>query len=448
VVFDYYDQRTSNAETGVPVPVEALLSASAASAAELAGPMTDWDAPDDRLDYALLKLPWAVGEDPTEDTTKRGWYNLDPADLDLSQSSFAYVFHFPLASYLSCSHSIDGFAFNPSGTRTRMRYRTNTLPGSSGAPLIDPRGRLLGIHHYGNSTRNQAVPIWLVAKAVQGILPEATPAAALHLSPPDPVVEVPPPHQVLQIGPRPMVNREPLRQKVWAAMTKADAARSLVIVGATESGISWSYWLLAHMAAKAPLMAELRKTAVRSIKIDLRETTAKPSAERRTALIRSVSRPLSHDIADEWVAQVARQVSDFKDWCYQQLMDTERQWWIFVDSIDEMTELKRHGIDEILLALVDLADDPQTNLRLVLAGREADRLGHRSLLWAASDHPVGLSREEVRRWLGARAKECGHGVRPDRVEAFLDRWFGNADTAARPVELALALPQAVTEVRP
>lgn len=158
-VFDFFDERTTRAETGAPVPVAELLRASPPSPGELPPVTPDWNAPADRLDYALLRLPRRVGDDRTPDTTTRGHYNLDVLEPDLSRSSLANLFHFPLASFLSHAYATSGFEFNPSGTKTRMRYRTNTLPGSSGAPIVDHLGRLLAMHHFGNTQHNQAVPI-------------------------------------------------------------------------------------------------------------------------------------------------------------------------------------------------------------------------------------------------------------------------------------------------
>jgi len=455
VVMDFYDHRTSVSEAGTVVPVKELLAASTATDQELKGPLVGWDAPEDKLDYALLRLGRRVGEDATDDTTTRGWYQLQTAEPDLDRSGQVLVLHFPVGSYLTGSEVRGGFEFNPAGSRTRMRYRTNTLPGSSGGPLIDELGRLLGVHHYGTSQQNQAVPIWLVAKAVEkfvsaseaappplvGLMGQPTPAAAGAGAP----------YEVLQVGPRPLVDRHPLRAKLWAAMASDNAANSLVIVGATESGISWSWWLLSHLASKSSVIEELRVRApegVQAIRVDLRQDITRPATERRAALIRAISKRLAIEITEEWVAQAARQVSDFKEWCYQQLTGSGRQWWIFVDSIDETGDVDQHGIGEVLSALVDLADDPQLNLRLVLAGRQADKLSHSSLQWAATDSPVGLTRDEVRTWLQTMANTSGRTPDPNLVEGFLDRWFATSAQAQRPVELALALPAAVMEVSP
>lgn len=455
VVFDFYEQGRSITETGTKVPVAELLRASPATDQELDGSLlASWDAPGDRLDYALLRLGRHAGEDATTDTVTRGWYRLETVEADLTRSSLVSVYHFPLGEFLTWSLLLGSFEFNPGGTKTRMRYRTNTLPGSSGAPIVDGLGRLLGVHHYGTKTQNQAIPVWRVAEAVKDLMDAAPAVPAAHPAPavmPGPAIEKPKPYDVLQVGPRPLVGRNPLRGKLWTAMTKDDAAKSLVIVGSTDSGITWSYWLLSHMAAQGTLFEEVRERApqgVEAIRVDLREDIAKPAVERRAALIRAVTRRIASEITDEWVAQAARQVSDFKDWCYQQLAGSERQWWIFVDSIDEKGDVDQHGMGEVLAALVDLADDPQVNLRLVLAGRQANTLSHGSLQWAETDTPVGLTREEVKDWLEARAEQTGRTARADLVEGFLNRWFGATSQAARPVELTLALPAAVAEVSP
>ncbi len=437
------------------MPVTELLRASAATEEELKGGLlASWDAPIDRLDYALLRLGRRVGDDPTADTVTRGWYHLETIEPDLTRSTQVTVFHFPLGSFLSTSQLSGSMKYNAAGTKTRLRYRTNTLPGSSGAPMVDESGRLLGVHHYGDPTENQAVPVWRIAEAVADLLP------APGQPPPPPPAGGPPaagpaappttkPYEVLQVGPRPFVNRSPLRGKLWSAMTRDDSPNCLVIAGSTESGISWSWHLLSYLAAqglRSKKVRELTPQGVQAIAFDLREHITRTPSERRAELIRVISKRIADDVSDEWVSQAARQVSDFKDWCYQQLAGSQRQWWVFVDSIDEPGDVDRHGIGEVLAALVDLSDDPQVGLRIVLAGRRAHELSHQSLQWAATDTPVGLTRDEVKSWLEGRATQTGRTPQPPLVEAFLTQWFGAATQADRPVELTLALAKAVEEV--
>jgi hypothetical protein len=234
-------------------------------------------------------------------------------------------------------------------------------------------------------------------------------------------------------------------------MTTTDSARSLVIVGTTEAGVTWSWWLLDYyqgLSRTEPMLKAAVPGGVKAFRIDLREAIAMPVAKRRELLIRAVSKRLAPQaITDEWVAQVARQVSDFKDWCYDKLPVDGPQWWIFVDSIDETSDLEQHGIGEVLTALVDLADDSLVNLRLVLAGRKADQLDHPSVAFADRDSAEGMLREEVKNWLQDMATKKGRVVDAEKLTTFLDEWFPTPDKAAdRPVELTHALLQAVEKV--
>jgi hypothetical protein len=119
---------------------------------------------------------------------------------------------------------------------------------------------------------------------------------------------------------------------------------------------------------------------------------------------------------------------------------------MFVDSIDESRDVKQHGIGEVLMALVDLADDQQVNLRLVLAGQKADALEHESLGYAERDHTVGMTRQEVQTWLEAMADRAGRVVDPVKLEAFLGKWFTATPQTDRPGQLSLALRAGVEEV--
>jgi Trypsin-like peptidase domain len=455
VVMDYNGSGEAVAETGTPVRVKELLRASLATDPELApGPLPNWDAPDDHLDYALLRLVRAVGHDETPETASktRGWYTLSPIEPNLTMSTLVMVWHFPKRSYLKSSLIKGSFMYNPDGTKTRMRYKTDTEPGSSGGPIIDEQGRLLGMHHRGQQPANQAVPIWRIAAAVEDLLVDAVVAPAPAPAP----MRVPVPgsttrpYEALLVANRPVVNRDPLRGKLWAAMTASNPKRSLVIVGNTDTGVSWSWLLVDHLAAEWWGDDELKTKAphgIKAVKIDLRKDIAGPVTGRRAALIRAISVPLaSQSIADDWPAQVARQINDFKDWCRRQLPLGGPQWWIFVDSIDEKSDLEQHGVGEVLTALADLAYESQVNLRLVLAGRQADKLDHESLGFGARDTTVGMSRQEVKTWLEAMAKRAGRAVDSVKLAKFLDSWFTTSPEVDDPVRLTLALGTAVEDV--
>jgi len=62
------------------------------------------------------------------------------------------------------------------GEGRRLRYDANTLSGSSGSPVLDTHGKVIGIHHAGDPATtmvafNQAIPINLVRAHIEAQLP-------------------------------------------------------------------------------------------------------------------------------------------------------------------------------------------------------------------------------------------------------------------------------------
>jgi S1-C subfamily serine protease len=462
VVMDFTEGDQPTAATGSRVRVTELLSASPATKQELGpGPIDDWNAPEDHLDYALLRLARRVGDDamPEIGGGKRGYFSISSVEPDLLQSKLVLVWHFPEGDPLRTSIMEGAFEYNPA--KTRMRYHSDTRPGSSGGPIIDEQGRLLAIHHYGLQPKNQAVPMWRIARATEKFIgrepgpgPASGPGAVADAAEvPKPLAVVGQkkrPYETLLVANQPVVNRDPLRGKLWKAMTKANPPRSLKIVGSADTGVSWSWLLLEHLAAESSGDADLRINAphgIKAVKIDLRDHITQPVEARRDALINAVGTALASDlITGDGFAQAARQVSNFKEWCRRRLPLDGPQYWLFVDSVDEAGDIEQHGLGELINTLVDLAFESQVNLRLVLAGRKADQLGHPKLGFAVTDPTVGMSRQEVHTWLSAMAVEEGRVVDAQKLEDFLQIWFTTPDQTNRPFELTLALLGAVEEV--
>jgi hypothetical protein len=135
VVMDFFDQGRSIDETGIPVPVVEMLRASPATDAELAGGgLPSWDARDDQLDYALLRLGRAIGNEAADDTPKRGWYRLDTAEPDLSRPALVIVLPFRSGPF-STSHSCKAPS---SSTRQEPRRACDT---SRPRCQVRPEGR-------------------------------------------------------------------------------------------------------------------------------------------------------------------------------------------------------------------------------------------------------------------------------------------------------------------
>jgi Trypsin-like peptidase domain len=461
-VFDFHNldpPPKSQGETGFPVPIAGVLCESPPTTDERASKaVANWDAPMDKLDFALLKLSQPVAVAPP--ATSRGFYRLDPQPINLGLLPPSEVFHFPLGGFLGRSPILGKFVSSVSGTR--IRYTSNTLVGSSGGAVIDRRGNLIALHHYSIATQNQAVPIWLIAEVLtnRGLLPAelgpgpgpAGPAPAGAIQPlVAPAASTKDPYLALRVGPRPIVDRQRLRRTLQNMVEEQGGLgqRALKISGNTDTGVSWSYWLLNHLESQSRWVPTLQATAPegwRVIKVDLREIVTTSVEETRHELVRQILDELPGDIDDESIAQAARNITRFKRRCRDAILGSDQLWWIFVDSVDEPGEWPLNSVHEILHALLDLADEQQLRLRLVLAGRKVDDVEHDALSWAADDQPSGLLREEVKNWISDRVDQSGRQVNAAALTAFLDKWFPGVDVAPNPEQLALVLENAVKEV--
>ncbi|WP_162240324.1 trypsin-like peptidase domain-containing protein [Nocardia arizonensis] len=154
--FDYRAASEPAASFDVEVDVIELLEGSPAHQSEILGTaVVGWDAPEDTMDYAVLRLAHAVG-------TERGWFPLSERGYDFARAPLLYLVHYPIGHTQTISYVLEPPKVSPRSTR--VRYVTNTAPGSSGAPLMDIRGRLVAIHHYSSKGGNQAVPTAAIAR--------------------------------------------------------------------------------------------------------------------------------------------------------------------------------------------------------------------------------------------------------------------------------------------
>jgi Effector-associated domain 1/Trypsin-like peptidase domain len=128
----------------------------------------------EELDYALLRVAGepgnqtlGVADDPLGPT--RGWVTeLAP---DVAANTFLFILQHPLGKPIAMAGDVVT-AIN--GNATRIRYKTNTEHGSSGAPCFDINWRLAALHHLGDpgyaalkrSDYNEGVPM----QAILGLL--------------------------------------------------------------------------------------------------------------------------------------------------------------------------------------------------------------------------------------------------------------------------------------
>lgn len=192
--FDAKRQRDSAEAEGVTVGLHKdpwLLDQSPMSAGELRFAPDDGQPGENELDYALVRLDRPIGNEPvgrqasaSEGGTPRQWLPLPAADpivaLNMPVLILQYSSGGPLVLTLDTDRVI---GLNANGTR--VRYRTNTKNGSSGAPCFSIDWKLLALHHYGDPVYslvgqwNQGVPIGLIRRRI-----ERTPAAAGFLGGP------------------------------------------------------------------------------------------------------------------------------------------------------------------------------------------------------------------------------------------------------------------------
>lgn len=439
-VFDFLPcPGRSPAETGIRIGVTEFIAGSLPTSAEVDGVAHDWDAPADRLDFALLRLAQKVPlpQVPAGEAPPRGYYPLEPDPYEFDEGMLLFIVQHPLGEFQAFS-----FIKQPpvySGKRTRIRYQCNTLQGSSGSPIVDSRGRLVAIHHYSATGTNQGVPISEIAKMLlagrHGALFLAggdAPAA-----PPSARTETTDPFTVNQLVGRPFVDREVLRDRV-RGMAGNSAQRTLVITGDRGSGVSYSYDLMSHVASQSKLSDTVKRLAPHGLevfKIDFRKYITVPVEDRCLRIADDLTVGLGLRRPTEPIATEARNISTIQQWIAQTLRHTGMQRWIFFDSIDDPVVASQGGIDELLHAIRELVMDAQLPLRIVLGGRAADRISTEHTMWAQKDTALGLPRTDVENWLRTRVAEEGGTV----DEAALDRELSALFPAGQPTPSAVSI---------
>ncbi len=155
------------------------------SAVDLGDPTSGQQEPD-HLDYALIRVDGRVAEEPiggpNEDpqAPKRGFVDKPSAEPhDFMAKPAMLILQHPDGEPLKLALDTESvIAVNPNGAR--VRYRTNTEPGSSGSPCFDADWKLIALHHLGdqnwkNPQFNQGIPF----KAIVALLEANGKAGAL-----------------------------------------------------------------------------------------------------------------------------------------------------------------------------------------------------------------------------------------------------------------------------
>lgn len=169
--FGYVARADGTRETGVDVAVKAVADSSPYAPAETTANPDQPEPSAEELDYALLLLADPVGSEAFRDRPARGWMNLsEAAPAQAAGAPLLIVQHpdgAPMKLALDTNAVIGHF-----GSGRRLRYRTNTDPGSSGSPCLDLDWNLVALHHFGDPAWqkpqfNQGVPIALIAQRLR-----------------------------------------------------------------------------------------------------------------------------------------------------------------------------------------------------------------------------------------------------------------------------------------
>jgi V8-like Glu-specific endopeptidase len=107
----------------------------------------------DNLDYALLRLASSPGTMPVNPKAPngepRGWFKVPMGAVSLKPGDPLHIAQHPDARPLELALDTEA-VIEISGNGTRVRYRTNTEPGSSGSPCCDATWNLVALHHVGD----------------------------------------------------------------------------------------------------------------------------------------------------------------------------------------------------------------------------------------------------------------------------------------------------------
>jgi hypothetical protein len=111
------------------------------------------DAGANELDYALVRVEGAPGAKPlgkdAEPTAPARRWIVPAASASFEPGAPLFIVQHPKASPIQLALDTDAI-LSLNGNGTRVRYRTNTEPGSSGSPCFDQSWALVALHHAGD----------------------------------------------------------------------------------------------------------------------------------------------------------------------------------------------------------------------------------------------------------------------------------------------------------
>jgi hypothetical protein len=107
------------------------------------------------LDFAILRVGGEPGKDPVggdtsdPDAVPRGWIQLSKEEYDFSANPALYIVQHPDGAPMKVAIDSDAI-MSMNSAKTRVRYRTETEPGSSGSPCFGADWDWVAIHQSGD----------------------------------------------------------------------------------------------------------------------------------------------------------------------------------------------------------------------------------------------------------------------------------------------------------
>ncbi len=184
VRFDYKelpDKTTVNPGVEVRLAAPWLIDASPYSPIDLEDPPHAQTPTLDELDYALIELeapigsqPIALGANVDPNAKLRGWIPLSATPWPFKDQSTLLIIQHPDGRPLALAMETE-LAMEQNANQTRVTYRVNTEPGSSGSPCFNQFWELVALHHAGDplypeldpKSYNEGIPIHRVVERLQ-----------------------------------------------------------------------------------------------------------------------------------------------------------------------------------------------------------------------------------------------------------------------------------------
>jgi len=117
------------------------------------------------LDYALLCVEGSPGNELI-DGNLRKWIEIPSKPYKFESNTPLLIVQHPLALPLQIAYDTNAIiGINENGTR--VTYKTNTMPGSSGSPCFNQNLELIALHHSGTPQCNEGIPISAIRTLIE-----------------------------------------------------------------------------------------------------------------------------------------------------------------------------------------------------------------------------------------------------------------------------------------